>query len=178
MIEALLADGVDESLGVRFRTRRTDRSAHGLDTDRGEYLVEAGGELGVPVADEEPESPAGILQVRGEIAGHLCDPWTVRVGGGSEDVHDPVLPFDDDQHLVAPKEDRVLSFRAERSNEIELLALRHEVVVLRRQIGRPVYQPADRALLAAFSCLLPRSRWDSFGVTPATLPAWHRRLVK
>src|ERR1039458_9718015 len=107
MIEALVADGADESFGVRVRTRRTDRSADGLDTDRGEHLVEAGGELGVPVADEEPESPAGILEVRGESAGHLCDPWAVRVGGGSEDVHDPALHFEDDQHVVAPKEDRV-----------------------------------------------------------------------
>src|ERR1039458_9729349 len=54
MIEAFLADGADESLGVRVRTRRADPSADGLDTDRGEHLVEAGGELGVPVADEEP----------------------------------------------------------------------------------------------------------------------------
>src|SRR5450759_1869103 len=60
-----------------------------------------------PVADEESESPAGILQVRGEIAGHLCDPWTVRVGGGSEDVHDAALHFDDEEHVVAPQEDRV-----------------------------------------------------------------------
>jgi len=107
MIETLLADGADESFGVRVRTRRTDRSADGLDTDRGEHLVEAGGELGVAVADEESEHPTGILQVRGEIAGHLCDPWAVRVGGGSEDVHDAALHFDDEQHVVAPQEDRV-----------------------------------------------------------------------
>src|SRR5450759_2052888 len=107
MIETLLADGADESFGVRVRTRRTDRSADGLDTDRGEHLVEAGGELGVPVADEESEHPTGILQVRGEIAGHLGDPWAVRVGGRSEDVHDAALHFDDEQHVVAPQEDRV-----------------------------------------------------------------------
>ena len=51
------------------------------------------------------------------------------------------------------------------------------MAVLRRQIGRPNYRPADRALLAALSRLLPRSRWDSFGVTPGTLLAWHRPLV-
>jgi hypothetical protein len=71
----------------------------------------------------------------------------------------------------------VLTARSDDAKEVELLALRHEVAVLRRQVGRPAYQPADRALLAAFSCLLPRARWAAFGVTPATLLAWHRRMV-
>ena len=71
----------------------------------------------------------------------------------------------------------VLSFRSEPSKEIELLALRHEVAILRRQVGRSDYRPADRALLAALSRLLPRSSWGTFGVTPGTLLAWHRRLV-
>src|ERR1022692_682855 len=71
----------------------------------------------------------------------------------------------------------VLSFRSEPSKEIELLALRHEVAILRRQVGRSDYQPADRALLAALSRLLPRSSWGTFGGTPGPLLAWHRRLV-
>jgi putative transposase len=71
----------------------------------------------------------------------------------------------------------LLSFRSERSKEVELLALRHEVEVLRRQVGRCAYQPADRALLAVLSRLLPRSSWGTFGVTPTTLLSWHRRLV-
>ena len=72
----------------------------------------------------------------------------------------------------------VLANRSERSNEIELLALRHEVAVLRCQVGRPSYQPADRALLAVLSRFLPRSHWGTFGVTPGTLLGWHRRLVR
>ncbi len=51
----------------------------------------------------------------------------------------------------------LLSFRTEQSKEVELLALRHKVEVLRRQVGRCAYEPADRALLAALSRLLSRS---------------------
>ena len=56
--------------------------------------------------------------------------------------------------------------------------LRHENAVLRRHIGRVRYAPADRLWLAALSRLVPRRRWgEVFPVTPATLLAWHRRLV-
>jgi putative transposase len=71
----------------------------------------------------------------------------------------------------------LLFLRTEQSKEVELIALRHEVTILRRQVRRPRYEPADRALLAALSRLLPRSSWATFDVTPATLLSWHRRLV-
>jgi transposase len=50
--------------------------------------------------------------------------------------------------------------------------------VLRRQISRARYTPADRAWLAALSRLVPRRRWaEVFPVTPATILAWHRKLI-
>jgi len=68
--------------------------------------------------------------------------------------------------------------RREVSKDAELLVLRHENAVLRRQIGLVCYQPGDRLWLAALSRLIPRHRWaEAFAVTPATLLAWHRRLV-
>ena len=67
--------------------------------------------------------------------------------------------------------------RSEQFKELEIVVLRHELAVLRRQVDRPRFTSADRALLAAASRLLPRSRWKSFIVTPTTLLRWRRRLV-
>ena len=71
----------------------------------------------------------------------------------------------------------LLRSRSEQFKELEIVVLRHQLAVLRRQVHRPQPNSADRALLAAASRLLPRSRWTSFMVTPATLLRWHRRLV-
>jgi putative transposase len=67
--------------------------------------------------------------------------------------------------------------RDDGAKDVELLVLRHQVAVLRRQVHRPDLQPADRVLLAALSRLLPRPRWAAFFVTPATLLRWHRQLI-
>src|SRR6266545_7863492 len=67
--------------------------------------------------------------------------------------------------------------RSEEFKELEIVVLRHELSVLRRQTRRPQLTMIDRVFLAAASRLLPRSRWQSFLVKPTTLLRWHRRLV-
>ena len=72
----------------------------------------------------------------------------------------------------------VLLCRGDRVKDAELLVLRHENAVLRRQSGRVRYDPADRVWFTALARLIPRRRWaDAFPLTPATLLAWHRRLA-
>jgi len=59
----------------------------------------------------------------------------------------------------------------------ELLVLRHENAVLRRNAGRVRYDPADRAWFAALTRFIPRRWAEVFPVTPATLLAWHRKIT-
>ena len=67
--------------------------------------------------------------------------------------------------------------RSTEFKELEIVVLRHQLSVVRRQADRPQLTKTDRVFLAAASRLLPRSRWRSFLVTPATLLRWHRQLV-
>jgi putative transposase len=67
---------------------------------------------------------------------------------------------------------------AGRAQVVELLALRHEVRVLRRQGKRTRWRAADRLLLAALSRCAPRAQWCRFPVRPETLLRWHRDLVR
>jgi putative transposase len=67
--------------------------------------------------------------------------------------------------------------RPRRSKELEILVLRHELAILRRQASRPALSRADRALLASLSRSLARPAWLVFPIKPETLLRWHRQLV-
>jgi hypothetical protein len=67
--------------------------------------------------------------------------------------------------------------RPRRSKELEILVVRHELAMLRRQARQPKLSRADRALLAALSRSLLRAAWAAFPVRPATLLRWHRQLA-
>ena len=71
----------------------------------------------------------------------------------------------------------VLRGRRDRSKDVEILVLRHQLSVLQRQIARPRFAPDDRAILTALARALGRDRWSRFMVKPDTLLRWHRRLV-
>ena len=63
-------------------------------------------------------------------------------------------------------------------NDIEIMVLRHQLAVLKRQVGRPRHRRRDRLFMAAVSRVLPRPRWSSLVVSPQTLLRWHRELVR
>ena len=67
---------------------------------------------------------------------------------------------------------------ADRELEIEVIVLRHQVKVLSRKAGRAKLSRIDKALLAAYSRVVPRNRWGSFVVAPSTLMRWHRELAR
>jgi putative transposase len=71
----------------------------------------------------------------------------------------------------------LLLARSDRSKELEILLLRHELSILRRQARRPRLAERDRLVLAALSRVMPRRSWQAFLVTPETLLRWHRRII-
>lgn len=64
------------------------------------------------------------------------------------------------------------------NTEVEVVVLRHQLMVLRRHVAKPRLRRRDRLFMAAISSALPRARWSSFLVSPKTLLRWHRELVR
>jgi transposase InsO family protein len=72
----------------------------------------------------------------------------------------------------------LVRIRSDAQLRAEVLALRHQLRVMERKMGRPAWQPADRLLLAAISQLLVRPGWSGLLPKPETLLGWHRDLVR
>ena len=70
-----------------------------------------------------------------------------------------------------------LAVRSRRSKDLEIIVLRHQLAVLRRQVDRPELTDADRSLLAAIAAALARPSRAGWLVTPDTLLRWHRRRI-
>ena len=70
-----------------------------------------------------------------------------------------------------------LAVRSGRSKDLEIIVLRHQLGVLRRQVDRPELTDADRTLLGAIAAALPRPSRAGWLVTPDTLLCWHRRRI-
>ena len=146
--------------------RAASRLANEIVVTRGEPHRPASGEpVGYGNPDGACELPirSGVARYRG-VSAPPC-----------EDAQ--VLPRLAYQMLCRSITLLVLLTRGDAAKDLEILVLRHQLTVLRRQAPRPRLEPADRALLAAISRALPRSRWSCFFVTPETLLRWHRRLV-
>jgi putative transposase len=80
--------------------------------------------------------------------------------------------------LVARRVIALLMWPNVDAKDLEIVVLRHQLNVLRRQVGRPRFRWGDRLVLAAISRFLPRAAWRAFLVTPQTVLRWHRHLVR
>jgi transposase len=125
--------------------------------------------LGRPVGCRNSDVVGG-LRVR-STGGRYCDASFIPLRG-------PLPGAAKLAYLTLCRSIQLLALLADDdAKDLEILVLRHQLTVLRRQTARPRLEPADRALLAAISRVLPRSRWSWFFVRPETLLRWHRRLV-
>jgi putative transposase len=161
------------------------------------------GELLLEVADDGNGAPGdggavvGEAKLDGAGVGRVLDPVGCRYSDGAHELGGhfdlglllwrlrcphrgghPMLPRL--AYLTLCRSIQLLAqpARGDAAKDLEILVLRHQLAVLRRQTPRPKLEPADRVLLAAVSRVLPRTHWSSFLVRPETLLRWHRQLVK
>ena len=90
------------------------------DVGAGEDGVEGGGELAVPVADQEPEPVGAVAEVHQQVAGLLGDPGPGGVGGDPGDVHAAAVVLDHDEDVEAAQEDGVDVGEVDREDRVGL----------------------------------------------------------
>jgi hypothetical protein len=106
-VQALGADRPHPALRVRVRPGRLHGRQEHLGTIRAEHIVEAAGELRVPIAQHKASPSALFAQHTQQVAGLLSDPLAVRVGGDAGQVNPAGVQFDEEQHIQPPQPDRV-----------------------------------------------------------------------
>jgi hypothetical protein len=107
VVEAFATQGTDEALNDCIRSRCSDRAAKDGDVGAGEHRVEGGGELAVPVADQESELLGTVAEVDQQVAGLLGDPSAGGVGGDPAEVHAAAAVLNHHEHVEAAQEDGV-----------------------------------------------------------------------
>jgi hypothetical protein len=194
----------DRAFGDRVHRGRADVAEHGPDPGTGEDRVEYCGDVRAAVADQELDPVRLLAQVHEQVACLLGGPRPGAILRDSADADAPVpLEYSIGGLICAVASGldavwlagrvllkvvylltrrilglAVLVFRGDLAKDAEVLVLRQENAVLRRQAGRVRYEPADRAWFAALARLIPRRHWtEIFPVTPATLLAWHHKLT-
>jgi hypothetical protein len=105
VVEALAAHGPHEPLGECVRPRCADRRSNDPDALRAEHRIEGSAELGVPVAQEEPDTRQPLVD--GEVPGLLGDPRRVGVRGDARHVHSPGRELDEEQDVERLEADRL-----------------------------------------------------------------------
>ena len=123
-----------------------------------------------------PVALSFVQRVPAEKVIHRAVSWALTAGAGRGEHPAVTLSFLYRAYCRVIQLIRLIA-RRDTDLAIEVVVLRHEVAVLRRQVHRPALEPADRAVLAGLARLLPRRRRGRFFVQPATLLRWHRDLV-
>ena len=104
VVDAFSAQGADEAFGDGVRSRCPDRGAEDADVGAGEHRVEGGGELAVPIADQELELGGVVTEVDEQVAGLLGHPGAGGVGGDPGEVYAATAVLDHHQDVEAAQE--------------------------------------------------------------------------
>jgi hypothetical protein len=106
-VEHLAANGADPPLRVGIRPRRPHRRAQHLDALGGKHRIERGGELGIPIPDQEPEPPDAVVKTHEQVAGLLGHPRPGWMGCHTEHVDPAGGHLEHEQHLQPLQEDGI-----------------------------------------------------------------------
>jgi hypothetical protein len=120
VVEAFAAQRADPTLGDRVGPRRLDGGAEDADVGAGEDGVEGGGELAVPVADQEPKLVGAVAEVHQQVAGLLGHPAAGRVGGDPREVYPSGGVLDYHEDVEAAQEDGVDVGEVDREDRVGL----------------------------------------------------------